>query len=284
MAKGLPDPVHVCVATASGSKPTALLEGMLGGLINRDTPGEAGYWGIDSRGFFCGQGECRDAFARRFSNDLRWLSNPERAGGPTPLLAQPCPEPTPVPTPRPSPPSPIVGGGVPVKEGECPDDYPRKPDYVKVGGTARRAPANPYSWLNWITPIMTHAEYCLAADGSSRGVPCEQWIPCALQGLNDPRDPKSSWSPAVRAWGPGFDGDDAERRSRPAEKWEVPCEVFDPGNRFCYINYYLTNFVVGEHGSPPGRYTVCAAPTVHDIRGPHDVSNGECKDFEFTLP
>lgn len=164
--------------------------------------------------------------------------------------------------------------------GECPDAYPRKPDHVKVGGTARRAPANPNAWLINLTPQMTSEGYCLDENGKSRGVPCEQWASCVLLGLHDDANPRSSWEPAVEAWGPGdFEhGDKVESRSREANAWEAPCPAGDP---HCYINYYLRNLVLGDAGSPPGTYHVCAAPTWAELNA---GVNTECGDFALTLP
>jgi hypothetical protein len=233
-----------------------------------------------------------DAWGRRYRSDIfppdrgTYLNDWEWSGNCPPAVVKACPSPRPTPAPTPTPsvsPSPVVpadGGVVAVKLHECPAAYPRRPDHVKVGGNARRAPANPFSWLFNLTPQMTDARYCANENGGSRGVPCEQWIPCAIQGLHDPADPLSSWEPAVMAWGPGefAAGDKVESRSREAEPWEKPCP---PEDRRCYINYYLRNLVIGPEGSPPGIYHVCAAPTQDEL---DRARNTECVDFKLTLP
>lgn len=129
-----------------------------------------------------------------------------------------------------------------------------KPDHVKIGHHAWRAPANKYAWIVNLSPIMERAEYCLDENGKTRGVPCEGWGPCFEGNL---------YRPAARAWGPpgpgAFNGDEVERRSG---------------------NAWLLNFVIGPEGSPAGRYHVCVAPTDAELGTP----NEECWDFEFTLP
>lgn len=216
---------------------------------------------------------------------------PEPSGAPSPSpsaspSATPAPTPSPSasPSPAPSPSSPPSSGGIPVRLHECPDAYPRRPDHVKVGGNARRAPANPNAWLINLTPIMdAKGGTCLDENGGSRANAagqCEQWGGCVLQGLHDDADPLSSWEPAVMAWGPGdfAGGDNVERRSREAEPNEPPCPH---DNKACYINYYLANLVLGDGGSPPGDYHVCAAPTLDELlRG----VNTSCADFHLTLP
>lgn len=177
---------------------------------------------------------------------------------------------------------------IPVHDKECPANYPRKPAHVKVGGNARRAPANPFAWLINLSPLMNAADgYCADTAGGTRTYPgypgmCEQWTPCALQGLHDDSDPLSSWEAAVYAEGPGFPWDKVERRSRDAADWEPPCPS---GNKHCYINYYLGNLVLGEHGSGPGHYRVCAAPNEAEVRDRNHIGpNAECGEFELTLP
>lgn len=211
----------------------------------------------------------------------------------TPPSASPVPEPSaspsPVASPSPAPePSPAVGTVIAVKDGECPAAYPRKPNHVKVGGNARRAPANQFAWLINLSPLMSAADgYCADVAGGTRTFPgypgmCEQWLPCAFQGRHDDNDPKSSWEPAVYAEGPGFKWDHVESRSRDAAFWEKPCPDSD---KHCYINYYLKNLVLGDGGSGPGHYRVCAAPTEDEVKDRNKIGpNAECGEFDLTLP
>lgn len=172
---------------------------------------------------------------------------------------------------------------------ECPDNYPRKPDHVRVGRNTRRAGANPFAWLINLVPEMNDSRFCQNENGGSRGVPCEQWATCAYQGLaaedaadqHFPVSPLASWKPAVRAWGPGFNGDHVEFRSRICEKSDAPYVPADWIGKINCINYYLGNMVVGPDGSPPGHYIVCAAPTEEELA---KRTNSECAEFDLTLP
>jgi hypothetical protein len=164
--------------------------------------------------------------------------------------ATPPPTPSPTPSTAISPPSPASSPSaspsaqLPIPpEGVCPAGWPVKPDFVTIGEKPWRAPANPYAWIFNVTP-RTNAPYCPHKPGAT----CEQWAPCAAQ-----------WRIAAKAWGPGFNGDEVERRSS---------------------NSNLLVMVLGEHGSPPGRYEVCVAPTEAEIRGP----NGMCRFYDLTLP
>lgn len=303
--------VHLCFATSQCKGPGLcpapwnpesvcrnLRDAMLGGLNKIDSEGVANPTNHifelkcdEGAGCFVVTNGYVDAWGRRYGANVwpptsrSYLADWTFFGScnPAAVAACPTPRPTPVATPTPGPvpsPSPGAGGGIAVALNACPDAYPRKPDHVKVGGTARRAPANPNAWLINLTPQMESAAFCLDENGKSRGVPCEQWDPCALQGLHDDNKPLSSWSPAVKAWGPGGfqTGDDVERRSRDADKWEPPCPA---DNAHCYINYYLANLVLGADGSPPGTYHVCAAPTPDEL---DSGVNTECVDFDLSLP
>lgn len=148
--------------------------------------------------------------------------------------------------------------GVIPKLNSCPEGWPTKVDFVTIGEKAWRAPANPNAWLMNVTPRRTDPRYCLDENGNSRmrGGQCEEWIPCALRQNED-----GSWlyQVAARAWGPGFNGEEVERR----------------GN-----NPNLLNLVLGPDGSPPGRYHVCVAPTGAEI----GTATGMCRDYDLTLP
>lgn len=278
------------------------------------------------------EGRYHDAYGRVWRSlsdrhpEHEWQANGDRTdynhdymfGLCTPLAALPCPTPTPAspppapsPSPQPSvspspaPSAPPAGGIIPVQLHACPDAYPRRPDYVKVGGWFP-AGGNKDAHLVNLSPFMRGARYCADENGGSRmftsgpyaGM-CEMWAPCVLQGLsaedavnaNPPqpvvKDGKgevlNTWKEAVRGWGPGWppNGDEVERRSRLCEREDsgfVPADWI--GHLGC-INYYLANFVIGPDGSPPGTYTVCAAPTADDIRGLNDVKNGECRTFDW---
>lgn len=297
--------VHVCFATSQCKGPALcpapwnhdsgcrnLRDAMLGGLNKIDAEGVAHPFRHvyelqcdPDLGCFVKTNGYLDAWGRRYSiatfppSAQTYQNDWSYSGECDPAVIAPCPSPAPTPRPTPTPvpsASPVAGDGIAVQLDACPDDYPRRPDHVKVGHNSRPSGANPAAKLINLSPIMEHAAYCLDENGKSRGVPCEAWIPCSLQGLHDDKDPQSSWEPAVRAWGPGWPagGDGVERRSRDAEKWEKPCPS---DNAHCYINYYLANLVIGPGGSPPGTYHVCAAPTEAEINGP----NAECWDFDL---
>jgi hypothetical protein len=172
----------------------------------------------------------------------------------------PSPSPTTIPTPAPTPtPQPTPTPNIVMEIGKCPAGWPLAPDFVTLGDKPWRAPANPNAWLFNATPRRTDPRYCLDEHGNSRmaGGACEEWIPCALR-----TKPDGSWlyQISAKAWGPGgFDGSDVERRG---------------------TNPNLLNMVLGEGGSPPGRYRVCVAPSDMDIGG----ANGDCGTYDLTLP
>lgn len=130
---------------------------------------------------------------------------------------------------------------------------------MTLGDKPWRAPANPNAWIFNATPRRTDPRYCLDENGQSRmrGGQCEEWIPCSLRIAPNGRD--WLYQVSAKAWGPGFNGDDVERRS---------------------TNPNLLNMVLGEHGSPPGRYRVCVAPSDALI----GTDKGTCREYDLTLP
>lgn len=203
--------------------------------------------------------------------------------GPSPQVT-----PTPAPTPSATPTPPPIGTVIPVKLHVCPFEYPRKPELVHVGRNTHRAPANQFAWLINLVPLVSQsAGLCADEHGGTRSFPgypgmCEQWGACATQGRHDDANVLSSWEPAVYAEGPGFTWDHVESRSRPADPAEPPCPSSD---RFCYINYYLKNLVLGDGGSGPGHYFLCAAVDEAAVKDRSHLGPGaECADFELSLP
>lgn len=241
-------------------------------------------YSVSPRGFVCDRNGgpprpswCFDAYGRKYSGgepqagQQPFRESPDE-DGPwrvqgfcRPRAADPCPTPPPTPwptaTPGPAPtpivtPPPTQGDGVIPSIGSCPAGWPIHPDFVTIGEKPWRAPANKFAWIFNVTPRRSDPRYCLNEHGVSRGVPCEEWIPCALR-----QDSQGNYisQVAAKAWGPGFNGDDVERRSG---------------------NPNLLNMVLGPDGSPPGRYEICVAPTAAQIK----TGAGMCRWFELTLP
>lgn len=307
------DPEHRCIDVSWG-----LWYGM---ADNNRTDGRPGLHAVLGPGLDYGyainaEGHRLDAYGREYvsAGDLRPLHDWTWFGWCPPRAARPCPSPTPVPTPTPLPtPQPSVTPSTPPSSGEplavtlhvCRPDYPRPPEYVHVQGW-RPAPANPNAHLVDLKPMMHGPKYCANENGGTRLYPgggfagwCEMWAPCTLQGLAAEDAPNANppqpivkatdgtvlntWKPAVRAWGPGGfeNGDKVEFRSRlcePEDAGFVPPDWIGKAN--C-LHYYMANLVIGDEGSPHGHYTVCAAPRESDIKGPHDVVNGDCQDFDW---
>lgn len=245
---------------------------------SKDCP--SGIWVVKSEGDMT-SAVCKDAPAASPSPSA------EPSSSPTPIPSvSPSPSPTAIPSPVPTASPSTTSGPIPVQLHVCPVNYPRKPEHVKVGKNARRAPANPFAWLINLSPLVSEAAgLCQDENGHSRAGAdgmCEQWGACATQGLHDDADPQSSWEPGVYAEGPGFTWDRVESRSRPADPAEPRCPI---DNHACYINYYLKNLVLGDGGSGPGHYFLCAAVTEAEVKDRHHIApTAECADFELTLP
>ena len=231
-----------------------------------------GTYDFDVRGYLHDSTRClRDAYGRCFREGV----TPSRGtlkslwqvwGECPPQAAMPCatPPPTPWPTATPGPaPTPIVtppptsGDAIIPSIGSCPAGWPLRPDFVTIGEKPWRAPANRFAWIFDVNPRRSDPRYCLNEFGVSRGVPCLEWMPCALR-----KDADGNFISQIsaKAWGPGgFNGSDVERRSG---------------------NPNLLNMVLGPDGSPPGRYEICVAPTDAQIR----TGAGMCRFYDLTLP
>lgn len=93
-----------------------------------------------------------------------------------------------------------------------------------------------------------------------RGGQCEEWVPCALR-----QNPDGSWlyQVSAKAWGPGFNGDNVERRGNNPNIGNIVLHPFDT-----------------EIGTPAGHYRVCVAPTDRLIGS----DKGMCREYDLTYP